>query len=182
MITKTFTSALEKTEKLANALGITVLYPPANELDPFFKGDLDGKTIYISNELTKEEKLFDLLHLIGHTIQWNVNEQHYELGSVLHSNPSEGVMALLYAYEWEANCYGLYILEYIGHKNLRDWLYDLFKEDINYLMEFYKSGKKEKILPEDRVPVVELFPKPIPYFTPKQRKSSREGIVIGFPK
>jgi len=48
-------------------------------LPAFFKGDLDGKTIYISKRLSKEEKLFNILHLTGHTIQWNSNPKMFKL-------------------------------------------------------------------------------------------------------
>ena len=150
------------------------------DLDPFFKGDLDGKVIYLDQDMDDEEKLFNLLHLIGHTIQWNSSEELYRLGSVLHSSPDRRTLASLYQYEWEANCMALYILEYLGFKSLKTWLYDLFKEDINYLMQYYKTGKKEKILPEHRVPAVELVPKAIPHFTAQVRKRRDNGIVIKF--
>lgn len=173
---QTFNSALKKVSEYSESIGINILYNGA--LDPFFKGDLDGKTIWLSYDLDEEERLFNLLHLLGHTIQWNISEDLYKLGSVLHKKPSEQLIYQLYVYEWEANCYALFVLQYLGFKNLRTWLYDMFKEDINYLIQFYKTGKKKKILPEKRIPSVELNPIPPPIFIPKARKKTRQGIVI----
>lgn len=176
-MTKTFANALQKVTEYAQSIGFIV--EERSDLDEFFKGDLDGKHIWIADDLDDEEKLFNLLHLIGHNIQWNINQDFFELGSVLYKNPDEKIIARLYAYEWDANCYAMYILQYLGFKNLRSWLYDMFKEDINYLIMFYRTGEKIKIMPEERIPPVELIPKSPPlYFEPKQMKQSRNGIVI----
>lgn len=174
---QTFKQALGKVEIFVQDFGFVLKYDDSN-LDPFFKGDLDGKYIWLSPELDDEEKLFNLLHLVGHCIQWCEDENKFHLGSQLWKNPSERKLYKLYAYEWEANCYGLFLLEYLGYKSLKVWLYEMFKEDINYLMRFYRTGEKVKILPEDRVPSIELIPKPLPDLHPFSRPKSRQGIVI----
>ncbi len=174
---QTFPNALKAVLKYAQDIGLTVVFN-ADGLDPFFKGDLDGQTIWLDHTMDDEDSLFNVLHLIGHCIQWNINQDLYILGSQLHSNPDEKLIARLYAYEWEANCYANYILQYLGFKSLRSWLYDMFKEDINYLIRYYRTGIKEKVLPEERIPAVELHAKAIPEFTPVGRKKSRGGIVI----
>jgi len=176
----TFSNALEKVTSYAETIGLSVS-TDRTDLDPFFKGDLDGKNIWLAADLDDEEKLFNLLHLIGHSIQWNTDQALFFLGSTVHSKPTERTILSLYQYEWEANCYALFILQYLGFKSLRTWLYDNWKEDVNYLMQYYKTGKKEKILPQNRVPAVEIIPKACPLgvvFTAK--KTSRDGIVINF--
>ena len=47
--------------------------------DPF-TGDLDGSTILVDHDLDAEEALFILVHLFGHTVQWNVNPADREPG------------------------------------------------------------------------------------------------------
>ena len=74
-----FAKRLEKCERVIKELGLEVIY--THNLDPFFKGDLDGKRIFIGYHLQAEEKLFNLLHLAGHSVQWNVDELLRNLGS-----------------------------------------------------------------------------------------------------
>jgi hypothetical protein len=88
--------------------GIEVEYSSA--IDDFFKGDLDGETIYINHLLSLKEKIFNLLHLAGHTIQWNLDHEHFVLGSVLHESPDEDTLNRLIDYEWEGNSYGMTLL------------------------------------------------------------------------
>ena len=45
-----------------------------------FTGDLDGSTILVDYDLDAEEALFILVHLFGHTVQWNVSPADRELG------------------------------------------------------------------------------------------------------
>ena len=80
-----FKEILQKCEVEVQAMGIEIDY--TKNLPAFFKGDLDGKTIYISKRLSKEEKLFNILHLTGHTIQWNSNPKMFKLGNKLHKKP-----------------------------------------------------------------------------------------------
>src|ERR671913_1131380 len=42
--------------------------------DPF-TGDLDGSAILVDHDLDVEDALFILVHLFGHTVQWNVSEE-----------------------------------------------------------------------------------------------------------
>jgi hypothetical protein len=62
-----FTGVLQKCEAVVQAMGLVIQY--TRNLDPFFKGDLDGKTIYIGFHLSVEEKVFNLLHLAGHWVR-----------------------------------------------------------------------------------------------------------------
>jgi len=171
-----FSNALEKVIRYAESIGMEI--EESDKLDPFFKGDLDGKHIWLAPSLNDEEKLFNSLHLIGHNIQWCVDEELFKLGSVLHYSPDDKMIARLYKYEWQANCYGLYILQYLGFKHLTTWLYESFKEDINYLINFYHTGKKEKAYPDDRLSAVDLTPLAPPEFIPVVKKQEGRGIVI----
>src|ERR1700733_5087783 len=103
-----FAEVLQKCEAVVKDMGLVINY--THNLDPFFKGDLDGKTIYIGNHLAKEEKLFNLLHLAGHSVQWNIDPLLRTLGSELYRNPGDKLLKKLQTYEWQANCYALAIL------------------------------------------------------------------------
>ncbi|MEP7318258.1 MAG: hypothetical protein ABI921_05945, partial [Panacibacter sp.] len=137
-----FEKVLKKCEAVVKDMGLTIQY--THNLDPFFKGDLDGKAIYIGNHLSVKEKLFNLLHLAGHSVQWNTDMLLRDLGSELYLNPNDKLLKKLQAYEWQANCYALSILHKAGVLNLDTWLSEKYITDMLYLTHFYKTGKKLK--------------------------------------
>lgn len=176
-----FKEALEKCEEVVKELGLKIKY--THNLDPFFKGDLDGQVIFIGDHLSSEEKLFNLLHLAGHSIQWNISELLRDMGSHLIRNPDDKLLKKLQEYEWQANCYALSILHKAGIRNLDKWLTGKYILDMIYLTHFYKTGEKLRRLtktakeyPFDR----DLSSKPIPHFTPVANKRTRNGLVIAF--
>lgn len=176
-----FAKVLNKCEDVVAGLGISIQY--THNFDMFFKGDLDGKNIYIGGFLSDEEKLFNVLHLTGHTIQWNVDSLLRDLGSELYVNPSDELIRRLQTYEWEANCYSLTVLHNAGAHYLDTWLHKKYILDMLFLTHFYKTGQKLK-----RVTAVakayefnrQLVEKDIPPFTPTQLNRTRNGLVIAF--
>lgn len=176
-----YAMVLQKCETVVKDLGLQINY--TQNFDPFFKGDLDGKTIIIGAHLSAEEKVFNLLHLAGHSIQWNVSELLRTLGSELYKNPDDELLKRLQTYEWQANCYALSILHKAGVRNLDKWLSRKYIIDMLYLTHFYKTGEKLKTIsaaakayPFNR----ELELKEIPSFTPTASERTRNGIVIAF--
>src|SRR5262245_46555859 len=67
-----------------------------------FSGDLDGAEIHVDYDLHAEDAVFNLVHLFGHTVQWNVSARAREIGSVVHVRPDEALLAELARYEEEA--------------------------------------------------------------------------------
>ena len=178
---KYFGKALERSEKIVKEMGLEIVY--THNLDPFFKGDLDGKRIFIGSHLNSEEKLFNLLHLAGHSVQWNLNELLRTLGSHLYLNPDDKLLKKLQKYEWQANCYALSILHKAGILNLDKWLTKKYVLDMLYLTHFYKTGKKLKRITK----IARAYPFKrglksisIPEFTPTTSKRTRNGLVIAF--
>ncbi len=176
-----FAEVLQKCEVVVSNMGLTIQY--THNLDPFFKGDLDGKIIYIGNHLSPEEKTFNLLHLTGHSVQWNLDALLRKMGSELYRNPDDALLLKLQEYEWQANCYALSVLHQAGVFNLDQWLSQKYIIDMLYLTHFYKTGEKlkkitavAKAYPFKR----ELESKPIPSFTPVAGTHTRNGLVISF--
>src|SRR4051812_49308961 len=62
--------------------------------DPF-TGDLDGSQIFVDYDLDAENALFILVHLFGHTVQWNVSPADRELGLLEVRDPTEDLLARL---------------------------------------------------------------------------------------
>jgi len=176
-----FSDVLQKIEAIVSAMGFTIQY--TQNMDPFFKGDLDGKTIIIGMHLSPEEKVFNLLHLAGHSIQWNVDELLRNLGSELYRNPDDDLLLRLQNYEWQANCYALTILHKAKQANLDKWLTRKYIIDMLYLTHFYKTGEKLKRITQAARAYPfrkELEIKEIPSFTPMASERTRNGIVISF--
>jgi hypothetical protein len=176
-----FAEVLQKCETVVQDMGLVIQY--TRNLDPFFKGDLDGKTIYIGNHLSPEEKVFNLLHLAGHSVQWNIDPLLRDLGAELYRNPDDALLARLQEYEWQANCYALSVLHKAGVFTLDKWLSRKYIIDMLYLTHFYKTGEKlKKITTVARAYPFkrELESKALPSFTPAAGTHTRNGLVISF--
>lgn len=155
-----------------------------NQIDEFFKGDLDGLNIYL-REIDADEDLFNILHMVGHSIQWSVSEELRVLGNVIYKDPSNEVLKKLQDYEWEANCYGYKILVDLGYSKLKKWLEAKYILDMLYLTHFYKTGEKLRVINEETLKHAykkPLVAKEIPNFKPFAQKNNRNGIVIDFNK
>jgi hypothetical protein len=176
-----FKTLLHQCEGIIKELGLEIHY--THNLDSFFKGDLDGKRIFIGDNLAPDEKLFNLLHLSGHSVQWNVDDLLRNLGSKLFRHPDDELLKRLQTYEWQANCYALSILHRAKIFNLDSWLTKKYIADMLYLTYFYKTGKKLKRVTKlaKSFPFKKkLKPKSIPAFTPEAHKRTRNGLVIAF--
>ena len=144
--------------------------------DPF-TGDLDGEKILVDYDLDAEEAVFILVHLFGHTVQWNVSPADRALGVLAVRDPSEELIAALTRYERDAACYSLQLFHEAGVHDLDQWLADFAACDIAYLLHFYRTGSKREFRSFWRDQAPRLTPMPIPEFTPT-RWVSRSGTVI----
>ncbi len=140
-----------------------------------FTGDLDGLEIRVDHDLDAEEATFILVHLFGHTVQWNVSEENRRLGS---APPSPELLPAIERYEREACGYSLQLFHEAGVRDLDAWLSDFGACDLAYLRHFYTTGEK---LPWRSFwtpgnPLIE--PLPIPEFHPQAWRSRWEGVVV----
>ena len=144
--------------------------------DPF-TGDLDGATILVDHDLDAEEALFILVHLFGHTVQWNVSPADRALGLLEIREPSDELLASLARYEVDAARYSLQLFHEAGVHDLDQWLSNFAACDIAYLMHFSRTGEKRafKSFWADGAPP--LSPLEIPPFQPT-RWVARSGTVI----
>ena len=142
-----------------------------------FTGDLDGSTILVDHDLDAEEALFILVHLFGHTVQWNVSPRDRELGLLEVKDPSDELLASLARYEVDAARYSLQLFHEAGVHDLDQWLASFAACDIAYLMHFYRTGEKRAFRSfwTDNVPL--LAPLDIPPFQPT-KWVARSGTVV----
>ena len=145
--------------------------------DPF-TGDLDGATILVDHDLDAEESLFILVHLFGHTVQWNVSPADRELGLLHVKDPTDELLASLERYEIDAARYSLQLFHEAGVRDLDQWLADFAACDCAYLMHLYRTGEKRDFRSfwKDNCPLV--APIPIPEFHPTRWLSRYDGTVV----
>lgn len=141
-------------------------------------GDLDGAEIHIDYAVTSEVRLFLLVHLFGHTVQWNVSPKAFEIGRP-HTPPvPEPLLAAIVDYEREAAGFGLALLHQAGIHDADQWLADFTASDMDYLAHYYRTGEKGDFARFRRTRAPAIEPRPIPPFTPAKRVFRLDGIVI----
>ena len=142
-----------------------------------FTGDLDGASILVDYDLDAEDALFILVHLFGHTVQWNVSPEDRALGLLEVRDASEELLVALAQYERSAARYSLQLFHEAGVHDLDQWLSDFAACDIAYLMHFYRTGEKRAFRSfwKDGTPL--LAPLAIPSFRPT-KWISRSGTVV----
>lgn len=114
-------------------------------LDPN-TGDFDGEHIYIDFALKPEDELFVLLHLFGHTVQWNISDELRAIGLDSTPGKSESQLGPIFNYECDATRYGLTLLHTCAITDLDRWASDWFHADWRYLRHFYTTGEKTTVL------------------------------------
>ncbi|MCB1037003.1 MAG: hypothetical protein KDD47_24460 [Acidobacteria bacterium] len=143
-----------------------------------FTGDLDGAEIAIDYDQGIEDALFILIHLFGHTVQWNTDPEAREIGGAVEKNPSEERMAAIEAYEQQACRYSLSLLHECGVHDFDQWLADFSHCDFAYLAHFYRTGEKRPFRSFWRNGTPILSPLPLPAFHPTRWVARSDGVVI----
>lgn len=145
-----------------------------------FTGDLDGEQILVDHDLDIEDAVFILIHLFGHTVQWNVSERAREIGFAKPGEIqwTEAALAELAEYEREACRYSLQLLHDAGVRDLDQWVSDFAACDTAYLMHFYRTGEKRPFRSFWQAGAPRLEPLAIPPFSPTRWLSRYDGTVI----
>jgi hypothetical protein len=135
-------------------------------LDPN-TGDFDGATIKLDYDQDLDMALFVLVHLFGHTVQWNVSEEFRALGRDTAPGKKEEQLERILEYERDATRYSLTLLHEAGVSDLDQWISDWWRADWSFLSHFYRTGERldpKKLLKPGGGPA--LAPLPIPEFQP----------------
>ena len=105
-------------------------------------GDFDGLRIMVNYDQDLESALFVLVHLFGHTVQWNISAEYRELGTDLSIGKGEAELARIHDYEKNATRYSLQLMHEAGVKDLDRWVSDWWGADWRYLKHYYQTGEK----------------------------------------
>src|ERR1043165_2733868 len=143
-----------------------------------FLGDLDGSQIDIDDDTEPAERLFLILHLFGHTVQWDTSARARESGRPLPVPVSEELLPELLAYEREAAGYAVALLHELGADDLDQWFTAIAEADLAYLTHYYRTAEKRPVSEFFRANQPVVKPIAIPRFQPKQWIFRADGVVI----
>ena len=143
-----------------------------------FTGDLDGEQIMIDYDLDIEDAVFILIHLFGHTVQWNVSARAREIAFAKPAVWTPELLDATAAYEREAASYSLTLLHQCGIHDLDQWLSDFAHCDAAYLLHLYKTGEKRPFRSFWLDGQAQIAPAPIPEFQPTRWISRYDGTVV----
>lgn len=142
-----------------------------------FTGDLDGAEIHVDYDLEAEDALFILVHLFGHTVQWNTSDEARAIGR--YTGPwDEPALDRVRAYEIDACRLSMQLFHDAGVHDLDQWLSDFAACDYAYLEHFYRTGDKRPFRTFWSDGHAVLTPMPIPSFSPQRWTTRVDGIVI----
>ena len=138
-------------------------------LDPN-TGDFDGVTIKIDYDQELDLAFYILLHLFGHSVQWNLSKEYRDLGQDQTIPKPPEVMKKIYHYERDATRYAIMLCRDAQLQPIAEidqWVSDWFAADYAFLERFYTTG--ERLDPKElfRAGAGELLsPLKIPAFKP----------------
>jgi hypothetical protein len=132
-----------------------------------YTGQFDGKEIWVDLDKDPEEAVFILVHLFGHTVQWNIDEKLRVLG-LANSVVTEQDLPRIYEYERQASQLGLALLQETGEFGLARWLTDRFGADWRFLAHFYRTGEKVRFESDAGADEPLLTALAIPVFVPQR--------------
>ncbi|MBI1849513.1 MAG: hypothetical protein HYR85_04120 [Planctomycetes bacterium] len=134
-------------------------------------GDFNGVEIHVDFDMDPEMALFIVLHLFGHTVQWNVSKELRDLGiessgSLPDLDPAR--LERIRRYEQDASRYSLRLLHDAGITEFDAWLARWVEADWRYLENFYHTGARADFRAFFRSTAEPLTPLDIPAFTPQR--------------
>ncbi len=134
-------------------------------LDPN-TGTFDGSEIGIDWANDAETSLFVLVHLFGHTVQWNTVPAYRTIDARAVPGAPPEVIEEARIYEQSASRLGISLLHQAGVTDRDQWISDWWASDWHYLSSYYRTGK----LPDWQSCRISgqarLSPLPIPHFVP----------------
>jgi hypothetical protein len=129
-------------------------------------GIFDGSEIGIDYANDLEMSLFVLVHLFGHTVQWNTVAAYRTIDTRVKPGAPPEVIEEARVYEENASRYGLQLLHEAGVTDRDVWISDWRGSDWKYLSTYYSTGKLPTWAACRSTGHTPIEPMPIPAFTP----------------
>jgi len=129
-------------------------------------GTFDGAEIGIDWANDVDTSLFVLVHLFGHTVQWNTVAAYRTIDSRAVPGAAPEVLEEARLYEKNASRFGLSLLHEAGVTDRDQWISDWWGSDWKYLSTYYATGKLPEWSSCRSTGHPRLEPLAIPAFTP----------------
>jgi hypothetical protein len=115
-------------------------------------GEFNGENIFLESSMNIKEKMFLLVHLFGHNVQWLTSEKYRNIGlsqpefADFESTRKDFISKLdmIHDYETVACSYGLQLLHDAGVYSLDEWVSNIAWADWLFLKESYVDGFKQE--------------------------------------
>ena len=104
-------------------------------------GIFDGSEIGVDYANDLEMSLFVMVHLFGHTVQWNSVPAYRTIDTRAKPGAPADVIEEARVYEENASRYGLQLLHEAGIADRDQWISDWRASDWKYLSTYYATGK-----------------------------------------
>jgi hypothetical protein len=161
-----FAEAYDRAKQRIAHYGIEVKI--GDVLDPN-TGDFNGEEITVDYNQEVDSALFVVLHLFGHTVQWNISDALREIGLDVSIGKSEEHLQRSRMYERGATRYGMQLIHEAGITDLDRWITDWWEADWRYLSHYYRTGEKPDFRAQFQLNCGELLTaEPIPPFQPRR--------------
>ncbi len=131
-------------------------------------GTFDGMEIGIDYANDLEMSLFVLVHLFGHTVQWNTVPAYRSIDQRVRPGVSAEIIEEARSYEQNASRYALQLFHEAGVAHRDAWLSDWWASDWKYLSTYYATGKLPTWADCRSFDHTPLTPLPIPKFKPER--------------
>jgi hypothetical protein len=104
-------------------------------------GSFDGSEIGVDFANDLEMSLFVLVHLFGHTVQWNTVAAYRTIDTRAKPGAPPEVIEEARTYERNASRLGMALLHHAGIRDRDRWISDWWASDWKYLSAFYATGQ-----------------------------------------
>jgi hypothetical protein len=109
-------------------------------LDPN-TGTFDGSEIGIDYANDMEMSIFVLVHLFGHSVQWNTNPEYRTIDQRVRPGVGPELIEEARKYEHAASRLGMLLMHEAGIHDRDQWISDWCASDWKYISTFYATGK-----------------------------------------
>jgi hypothetical protein len=131
-------------------------------------GIFDGSEIGVDWANDLDMSLFVLVHLFGHTVQWNTVPAYRTIDQRAKPGAPPEVIDEARVYEMNASRFGLELMHKAGIDDRDQWISDWWGSDWKYLSTYYATGTLPPWSECRATGFPRLEPLPIPEFTPRR--------------
>ena len=141
-------------------------------LDDGFAGDLCGKILYATPDLSVEKKAFIRLHLAGHAAPWYLNPETLPFSESILGGLQREDLETFVGLEHEVHCLAMGLIQRVDLVDeLSQWYADGAQRDLVDIQHYFLS---------EALPFPKFETMTFPIYTPQKVRSVSGGIFVRF--